>query len=415
MKVCLVSPYDLSLPGGVNKHVRSLAERLRAKGDEVEVIGPATSTGGLGAHVTGFRGVVSVHANNSDNRIGLFTSPVAVAQYMRRGAFDVVHVHEPLTPPLPFYVVWASRAAARVCTFHRYSEDEGVATRTARRILAPHLRAYDAGIAVSEAAARYARVAWPRPLTIVPNGVDAGFFAPPAVPPADASGIKLLKLLFVGQRMDQRKGFSVLLEAFERLRASGPGGNAATLDVVGYGGSGGPEGDIGRPAEAPASLPGVTFHGIVDEAALRQLMHSADALVAPALGCESFGMVLIEAMAAGRAVVCSDIEGYRQVASSAGTVLVPPGDAGRLTEALVELARSPERRRTMGAGNSAYARLYDWTLVASQVHAVYSRAVEAAAVRGATPARSRAFPGRVSIPDRAPQSDDAGAGALREI
>ena len=412
MKICLVSPYDLSLPGGVNKHVRSLAERLRAKGDEVEVIGPATSTDRLGAHVTGFRGVVSVHANNSDNRIGLFTSPAAVARYMRRGAFDVVHVHEPLTPPLPFYVVWATRAVARVCTFHRYSEHEDVVTRTARRILAPHLRAYDAGIAVSEAAAQYARVAWPRALAIVPNGVDAGFFAPPAAPDAPRADRPGIKLLFVGQRMDQRKGFSVLLEAFKRLRASGPDGHLASLDVVGYGGHG--AGDT-PPGELPANIPGVTFHGIVDESALRRLMHGADALVAPALGCESFGMVLIEAMAAGRAVVCSDIEGYRQVASPRGTVLVPPGDASRLADALVELARSPERRLIMGAENSVYARQYDWTLVASQVRAVYSRAVEAAAVRGATPARSRAFPGRASTPDRTPQSDDAGAGALREI
>jgi phosphatidyl-myo-inositol alpha-mannosyltransferase len=409
VKICLVSPYDLSLPGGVNKHVRSLAERLRAKGDEVEVMGPATSTDRLGAHVTGFRGVVSIHANNSDNRIGLFTSPAAVARYMRQGAFDVVHVHEPLTPPLPFYVVWASKTVARVCTFHRYSEDEGVATRTARRILAPHLRAYDTGIAVSEAAAQYARVAWPRQLTIVPNGVDAGFFAPPADRRAAAPGSKLLKLLFVGQRMDQRKGFSVLLQAFDRIRANGV---AASLDVVGYGGT---IDANGRPQDAPANLPGVTFHGILDEAGLRHLMHGVDALVAPALGCESFGMVLIEAMAAGRAVVCSDIEGYRQVASPGGTVLVPPGDVARLADALAELARSPERWVPMGGRNAVYARQYDWGLIASQVRAVYSRAVEAAAVRGATPARSRAFPGRAPTPDLTPQSDDAGAGALREI
>jgi phosphatidylinositol alpha-mannosyltransferase len=276
----------------------------------------------------------------------------------------------------------------------------------ARRILAPHLRAYDIGIAVSEAAAQYARVAWPRPLTIVPNGVDAGFFAPPAGPRGDAPGIKLL---FVGQRMDQRKGFGVLLQAFERIRANGV---TASLDVVGYGGS---VDGHGQPEHAPANIPGVTFHGIVDEAALRRLMHNADALVAPALGCESFGMVLIEAMAAGRAVVCSDIEGYRRVASPDGTVLVPPGDPGRLAEALADLARSPERRRTMGAGNAAYARQYDWALVASQVRAVYSMAVDAAAVRGATPERSRAFPGRAQTPGRTPQSDDAGAGALREI
>jgi phosphatidylinositol alpha-mannosyltransferase len=209
--------------------------------------------------------------------------------------------------------------------------------------------------------------------------------------------------------MDLRKGFSVLLQAFDRIRANGV---EATLDVVGY--SGTIDAD-GRTQDPPTNLPGVTFHGILDEDGLRRLMHGVDALVAPALGCESFGMVLIEAMAAGRAVVCSDIEGYRQVASPGGTVLVPPGDAGRLADALVELARSPERLVPTGEGNAVYARQYDWGLVASQVRAVYSRAVEAAAVRGATPARSRAFPGRAPTPDLTSQSDDAAGGALREI
>jgi phosphatidylinositol alpha-mannosyltransferase len=418
VRVCLVSPYDLSVPGGVNKHVRSLAERLRVLGDEVEIIGPASGSGGgergrpgrnagLGPHVTGFPGVVSIRANNSDNRIGLLVSPRALARYTRLGRFDVVHVHEPLTPLLPFYVVWATSTSARVCTFHRYSEDEGMPTRVARRTLARHLRAYDVGIAVSEPAARYARVAWPRPLSIVPNGVDADFFAPPPRAPGAASGS--IRILFVGQRMDRRKGFAVLLEAVRGMRENGIG---ASLDVVGYGGAGGPS---DRPELAALEdRSGITLHGIVDEASLRRLMHASDVLVAPALGCESFGMVLIEAMAAGLPVVCSDIEGYRQVASPEGTCLVTPGDPASLAEALTALARAPEQRAAMGARNAAYARQYDWAVVGTGVRALYSRALELAGARRPTRAHSRACRETASSVDRTPRPDDADVDALRE-
>jgi phosphatidylinositol alpha-mannosyltransferase len=366
VRVCLVTPYDLSLPGGVNKHARSLADHLRATGDDVEIVGPASTLTGLGERVTGFPGVVSIHANNSDNRIGLFTSPLAVMRHVRRGRFDVVHVHEPLTPPLPFYAVWATSTAARVCTFHRYSEDEGTATRLARQVLAPHLRAYHAGIAVSEAAGRYASVAWPRPLTIIPNGVDCDFLAPPRVVSPPRAGA--IRLLFVGQWMDERKGMPVLLAALKRVRANGID---ISLDVVGHGER--------PPDQALRDLAGVVVHGVVDEIELRRLMHEADAVVAPGLGCESFGMILTEAMAAGRAIVCSDIEGYRQVAPAEGALLVPPGDATRLAEAIDALARAPERRAAMGEGNLRVARQYDWALVAARVRAVYSRALEAAA------------------------------------
>ena len=407
MKICLVSPYDLSLPGGVNKHVRSLAERLRRLGDEVEVIGPATQPDdNLGPHVTGFRGVVSIHANDSDNRLGILTSPRAVARYVRRGGFDVVHVHEPLSPPVPFYAVWATSAPARVCTFHRYSEHEGFATRTARQILAPHLRSYDVGIAVSQPAEQYAKVAWPRPLSIVPNGVDVDFFAAPPPTPT-ASGA--LRLLFVGQWMDRRKGLAVLLDALGRLRA---GGVDASLDIIGY--SGQRDRTVGR--ELEGRHPGITVHGVVGEESLRRLMHAADVFVAPGLGCESFGMVLIEAMAAARPVVCSDIEGYRQVASPEGTCLVPPGDPLRLAEILAALARAPERRAAMGERNAVYARQYDWGIIASQVRGLYETAGELASERGAAPRRrSLAFPAAASTVARAPRSDDAGVDAIREV
>src|SRR5438093_1277694 len=136
MRVCLVSPYDLSLEGGVNKHIFYLAENLRAHGDFVEIIGP--QSGGLpeSRQVTGFGGVVSIQGNGSDNRLSLFTSPRAVRRYMRERTFDVIHIHEPLLPALNYWAAWTTDAPARVCTFHCYSEHESLAMRLARQAIA---------------------------------------------------------------------------------------------------------------------------------------------------------------------------------------------------------------------------------------------------------------------------------------
>ena len=400
MRVCLVCPYDLAVPGGVNKHVLSLARELRAAGDEVDVIGPATPGPNLGPHVTGFPGVVSIRANESDNRLGLLVSPMRVRRFIRQRRFDVVHVHEPLAVPFPSYVVWASGRPARVCTFHRYTEREGMLTRTARLALGSHLRAFDAAIAVSPQAAQYARVSWSRPLSVVPNGVDVKFFAPSARTP----GTRAVRLLFVGQWMDRRKGLSVLVDALQRLQA---GGVEATLDVVG---NGGPEPrDLER--RTPGAFPrGVTVHGIVSEEELRRLLHAADVFVAPSLGCESFGMVLLEAMAAGCAVVCSDIDGYRSVTSKEGAWLVPAGDPVKLGEALAALAVAPERRHRMGNSNLGAARQYDWRAIAARIREEYARA------SASETARRRRQPASLaeSWPqDRPPRPDAADAGPVR--
>ncbi|MSP63259.1 MAG: glycosyltransferase family 1 protein, partial [Myxococcales bacterium] len=306
MRICLVSPYDLSLEGGVNKHIFYLAESLRAVGDEVEVIGPKSGTPPDAREVTCFGGVVSIQGNESDNRLGIFTSPLAVRRYMRSRSFDVIHVHEPFVPSLAYYATWMCDARARVATFHRYSENEGSVTRIARQALSPHLWSYQRGIAVSDAAARYAQVAWNRPLSIIPNGVDTTFFTPLS-PPRQGGGP--LRLLFVGQWTDKRKGLPVLLEAYGQLRARHVD---VTLDVVG-------QGDPSVPG--PVGLHGLTFHGRVSESELRRRFRECDIFVAPSTGQESFGIVLVEAMASGRPVVCSDIEGYRQVVTQTGSVL----------------------------------------------------------------------------------------------
>jgi phosphatidylinositol alpha-mannosyltransferase len=366
VRICLVTPYDLAEEGGVKRHVIQLAAHLRQAGDDVAVIGPL-SEGGAEDGVHGFSGVVNIPANGAANRIALLTPPGTVRRFFAERRFDVVHFHEPHVPLLTYYAAyyaaWLTPAAAHVATFHMYAEREGSTWRTLRRFvglaLLPTLRR---GIAVSQAAAEYAGRAWPGPLAVIPNGVPTATFRPAAESVRAAQAP--VRLLFVGSWRDERKGLRLLLDAHQRLRGEGLD---LTLDVVGIGPAGAP----------PPSLPGVAFRGVVPtEEGLAESYRSADVFVSPATGQESFGIVLLEAMASGLPIVCSDIAGYREVAPPEGARLSRPGDAGALAEAIRKVvAAGPEARRRMGAVNRQAAESYDWTMVARRVRMEYEAAL----------------------------------------
>ena len=380
MKICQVSPYDFAVDGGVNKHVMYLAAGLRNLGDEVEIIGPHSGGPHAIENFKGFGGVVSIQSNGSDNRLSIFPNPFSVWRYIRDGGFDVVHVHEPLTPMLTYYALWAAGSAARVATFHCYTEPdkEGRVRRVARTLLRPFLNGLDRGIAVSEAARRFASVSYKEPMAIVPNGVDCGYFSPGKLE-RESDRKDLLRALFVGQWTDSRKGLQVLLEAHRGLRARGV---KVKLDVVGQG---------DRRIKAP-EIEGVTFHGRVSEAELRRQLRACDVLVAPSTGQESFGIVLLEAMAVGKPLICSDIDGYRQVATNEGAILPPPSDPAALAVALHQLAQDPARRRAMGQHNRMESLRYDWNILASQLRGEYLTALGARPIRTEVQGWERAEP-----------------------
>ena len=311
----------------------------------------------------GFGGVVNIPANGGANQIALLTPPWAVRRFFRSRRFDVVHVHEPLVPLLPYYALCFSRESAHVCTFHMYAEREPLGSQLARGLLGrATFASYERAMAVSRAAGRYAELAWRRELAVVPNGVSTATFVPGVRRARTPRADDPLRLLFVGRWDDRRKGLKCLLEAFARLRADGL---PVTLDVVG----------AGTPGLFPVP-PGVTLHGVVPStAALAGHYRSCDVFVSPALGQESFGMVLLEAMSSGRPVVCSDIAGYRQIADPRGALMVPPGDADALARAITALARDPSARRAMGAANRAKAEGYDWSDVADRTRAQYLAAI----------------------------------------
>jgi phosphatidyl-myo-inositol alpha-mannosyltransferase len=364
VRVVLVSPYDLTVPGGVQSHVRHLAAGLRATGDQVVLLGPGRGAGHLGVG-----GSVAVPFNGSVAPIAL--APTAAARTRRllaRLRPDVVHVHEPLVPLVGLTAALSSPAPV-VATFHAWSDDDRL-YRLARAVGRRVLDRAAVAVAVSPAAGAYHGTALgvpPDRFRIVPNGVEVARFqtASPLERVLDPSR---QTLLFVG-RLEPRKGLEPLVRAFLRLRADRP---RLRLVVVGEG----PEGERCR-ALVPAELRAdVAFLGRVSDAELPGCYRAADLYVSPALGGESFGIVLLEAMAAGRAVVASDLPGYRSVVRDGETgVLVPAGDPSALAAAIGVLLDDPVRRTGLATAGQRVASGYDWAVVTATLRALYREAV----------------------------------------
>ncbi len=292
----------------------------------------------------------------------LSSSPEAIrllGRELRYGGYDVVHVQEPNVPVISLFAAEAARAPT-VATFHAYSTSwlsNSIAANVigARRIYSK----LNARIAVSEAAEWTARRFYGGRYRIVPNGVDLS-----AARPSGARPHEQLDILFIG-RAEGRKGLPVLLRAFEALRGAGVN---ARLTVAGA-----TEEEV-----APLLLDaeGVEVAGRVTEEEKWRLLGEADLLCAPSLGGESFGMVLTEAFASSTPVVASRIAGYRDVVRSRQDgLLVPPGDAVELGEALRDLALDPERRQRMARSARERAERFSWTQVTREVTEVYEEAI----------------------------------------
>ena len=379
MRICLVSPYDLSYDGGVNTHIMGLASALRESGRHVGVLGPASGSIPLGCD--GLPGTVAVPANGSVARVGLLVSARAVTRYLTHGRFDIVHVHEPYVPGTARIAVRCATVPV-VATFHAFAEHEHLVSRVARQAMAWYLGRLRNAIAASAAAADFARVVYKGPIQIIPNGIDTAIFTP--IRPASATPLPLLspqhvrssgclfsgctsstdsvRVLFVGRFDEPRKGLAYLLEAIVRLRASG---RSVTVQIVG-------SGSAGRLAEL-AGRAGAQFLGRLSDAALAAAYRDCDIFCAPSIYGESFGLVLIEAMACGRPVVASDIRGYREAAAGAA-LLVAPRDPDALAAALLHVADNTTLRKDLVERGFRRAAELDWRRTSQHIVSVYRAA-----------------------------------------
>jgi phosphatidylinositol alpha-mannosyltransferase len=377
MKVGLVSPYIYPMPGGVTQHVGFHFENLRQRGHDVRII---TSSHGLQRSSEGdvirIGKGFSVPTNGS---VGTLTvSPRFLSQVravLDRERFDLLHFHEPFVPFLSLAVLRESQSV-NVATFHAYA-GFSPSYEIGSRMLGGYAARLHGRVAVSAAARHFIDRYFPGDYKVIPNGVDLERFAR-AVPVARwQDGTH--NILFVG-RFEPRKGVLDLLKAYRILRKTGC---QCRLLLAGTG----PQEREARRYVMTRRLSDVEFLGRVTDSERDQLFRTATVYVSPATGRESFGIVLLEAMAAGAPIVASDIHGYKGVVRrDREALLVPPRSAKQLAGATSLLLRDPELRARMSAAGRVRAQEFSWPRVTAKVDDYYGFVIRRLAAQGALPA-----------------------------
>ncbi len=383
MRIGIVSQSYYPRYGGVTEHVHALAQELRRRGHEVTIITSFFRRGEKGfvdgVLRIGWNILVPFNRAFVDFAIG-----VSLKRQLKRAIrdldLDIVHVHCPTAPSLPILAVQVSDRPT-VGTFH------STGGRTAlqdlfKPLVVGAIARLDGRIAVSTTAQATAEIYHPGPYDVIPNGVDVERFHPLVAPFPDWRDPAFTNILFVG-RLDPRKGVQDLIAALPEVVERTDG--RARLLVVGD--------SYLRPqimAGVPSSVrEHVHFLGHVPSADLPRWYATGDIFCSPATGNESFGIVLVEAMAAGRAVVCSDIPGYRTVVNPGRDAAVfPPGDASALARVLSQLVEDPARRGRLAEAGRQRALEFSWPTVVDRIEVVYREAAgrRAAALSGTTAA-----------------------------
>ncbi|MET7801371.1 glycosyltransferase family 4 protein, partial [Streptomyces decoyicus] len=353
MKIGIVCPYAWDVPGGVQFHIRDLADHLIRLGHEVSVLAPADDETPLPPYVVSAGRAVPVPYNGSVARLNFgFLSAARVRRWLQHGAFDVIHIHEPASPSLGLLACWAAQGPI-VATFHT-SNPRSRAMIAAYPILQPALEKISARIAVSEYARRTLVEHLGGDAVVIPNGVDVDFFAS-AGPKAEWQG---KTIGFIGRIDEPRKGLPVLVKALPAILAEVPD---ARLLVAGR----------GDEEEAVAALPAemrsrVEFLGMVSDEDKARLLRSVDVYVAPNTGGESFGIILVEAMSAGAPVLASDLDAFAQVLDQgeAGELFTNE-DADALAAAAVRLLGDSARLAELRARGARHVRRFDWSTARS--------------------------------------------------
>ena len=361
MRIGIVCPYSLDVPGGVQNHAQGLAEALRTRGHSVQVLAPGVQPTPRDGQVVTVGRSVPIRFNGSVARVAF--GPYVFARtrrWLQEGRFDIVHVHEPLTPSVSVLALWASDAAV-VATFHT-ANPHSKALSLAARLLRRSTDKISVRVAVSDTARGTLLEHMGVEPVVIPNGIFCEDFASAESRPEDGDGPTIV---FVGRTDEPRKGLPVLLAAFAQVAAVHP---TVRLLIAGRG---------PHAASPTGSRPSrISYLGMVSDAEKARLLASATVYVAPHVGGESFGVVLVEAMAAGAAVVASDLPAFRAVLDDGRLgALFPVGDAAAAASSILGMLGDAGHRDRVRAAARIGAQGYDWAVVAPRIEAMYESVV----------------------------------------
>jgi phosphatidylinositol alpha-mannosyltransferase len=360
MRIGMVCPYSFDVHGGVQAHVLQLAEVLRGRGHQVSVLAPASPHVKLPDYVVSGGKAVPIPYNGSVARLRFGPATHRkVKKWLAEGDFDVLHLHEPNAPSLSLLALMIADGPI-VATFHT-STTKSLALGVFQSLLRPWNEKIVGRIAVSDLARRWQMEALGSDAVEIPNGVDVASFGSAAPLPGYPRPGKTV--LFLGRFDEPRKGMAVLLGALPALVERFP---EIEILIVG-------RGDEDELRQDAGELAGhLRFLGQVDDAQKASALRSADVYCAPNTGGESFGIVLVEAMAAGTPVVASNLDAFRRVLvdGKAGW-LVPVEDSTALAEALIAVLGDGKLRARYVRAASAAVHRYDWSVVADEIMMVY--------------------------------------------
>ena len=369
LRVGIVCPYSYDVPGGVQFHVRDLAEALIARGHTVSVLVPADDDTEIPDYMTAAGRAIPVRYNGAVARMTF--GPVTAARvrkWLAAGEFDVLHLHEPVTPSLGMLALWIADGPI-VATFHT-ALIRSRPLQMAYPLVRQSLEKISARIAVSEDARRTLVEHMGGDAVVIPNGVYTQGFID-AEPDARWTGTHdAPTIAFLGRLDEARKGLPVLLDAVPRVLAAVPG---ARFLVAGRGETGP---DEVRELLGETAAGSVEFLGAISDEEKARLLSSVDIYCAPQTGGESFGIVLVEAMSAGAAVVASDLGAFSRVLDDgAAGVLFTTGDSDDLARTLIKVLHDPALRTSVTSHAREAVPQYDWSVVTDQVLTVYEMVV----------------------------------------
>ena len=367
LNIALVSAYDYALPSGVNNHIENLGAQLKSKGHTITIFAPCSNVIPE-KHFVPISNAIAIPTNGSIARISLSLSSFPkVKKILNQSNFDIVHLHEPFAGLVPLAFLQYSKSV-NIATFHslRNSTFNTVFKHIkGAKLVSKYYKKLDGRITISKASENFISDHFEGEFEIIPNGINLQQFSK-TLPPIKEIQDGMTNILFVG-RMEKRKGLKYLLSAYGKLKWDWPN---IRLIVLG-------SGELDKETTqliASRNLGDVIFVNHVTNSIKMRYFKTCDIFCSPATGNESFGIVLLEAMASGKPIIASDIPGYKTVLeNNKQGILVPPKNESAIASSILRLLENPLLRNELGGNGIARAREYDWEIIGNKINNYYNQ------------------------------------------